>query len=131
MNTQQEDLQAKLEERVAMYVAYDNAFCRSPAHRRLALTPRSCLLTFSLLYFTRFYSNSIYAQRTVERLFVKQDEVISRRDNTYAAQPMIAVAHPDVKNTAAGERSSYEGAVAYAADAVARRDELLAKYASP
>jgi hypothetical protein len=44
---------------------------------------------------------------------------------------MKACAHADVKNTAAGERSSYEGAVAYAADAVARRDELLAKYASP
>ena len=43
---------------------------------------------------------------------------------------MTAPAHADVKASPAGLRSSYDGAVAYAADAKARRDELLAKYAA-
>ena len=43
---------------------------------------------------------------------------------------MQAAAHSDVKASAGGVRASYDGAVAYAEDAKARRDELLAKYAA-
>ena len=78
-----------------------------------------------------YHSNSIYAQRTVERLFVTPDASVNRIDHTtYSAEPMTAVAHSDVKATAAGARSSYDAAVAMAVEAQIRRDELLAKYSA-
>ena len=48
----------------------------------------------------------------------------------YMGVPMQAAAHSDVKASAGGMRSSMDGAVEFAEDAKARRDELLAKYAA-
>ena len=73
--------------------------------------------------------NSIYAQRTVERLWVTPDKAIAILDPNLPTEPMVAIAHPDFKATDKAIRSSYEAAVSYAKDAQARRDELLAKYA--
>eukprot|EP00977_Amphora_coffeiformis_P008691 scaffold1982_cov93-Amphora_coffeaeformis.AAC.13 len=78
----------------------------------------------------RVAENSIYSARTVERLTVAPDNNINRSVGTYVGEPMMAVAHSDVKHTMAGVRSSYDGAVALAEEAKARRDELLAKYAA-
>ena len=77
-----------------------------------------------------FNSNSIYAQRTVERLFITPDTNVVKQDVAYSGQPMAAVAHPDLKASTAGLRGSYDAAVAFADEAKARRDELLAKYAA-
>ena len=77
------------------------------------------------------YSNSIYAQRSVERFFITPDpSVANKKDMVYTAQPMVATAHADVQGTLGGLRSSYDGAAAFAAQAKERRDELLAKYAN-
>lgn len=66
----------------------------------------------------------------MERLFITPDTSVNQPDLPIAAQPMTAVAHADVKGSMAGARSSYEGAVAAAAQAKERRNELLAKYAA-
>ena len=75
------------------------------------------------------FSNSIYAQRTVERFFITPDARIAKTTDPYLGQPMSAAAHSDVMATPGGVRSSYDGALQYAAEARERRDELLAKYA--
>jgi hypothetical protein len=82
----------------------------------------------SLLFIHR---NSIYAQRTVERLFVTPERVTVLPDpDTFSTEPMMGVAHANVKGKPEGAMSSYTTAVIYAEQSKARRDELLAKYAS-
>ncbi|GAX15859.1 hypothetical protein FisN_2Lh413 [Fistulifera solaris] len=52
------------------------------------------------------------------------------RQSNATELPMYGMAHADVKASAAGVRGSYSAAQAYAEEAKAHRDALLAKYSS-
>ena len=78
-----------------------------------------------ILFF--FTSTAIYAEKVAAGTPVTPSLL---RQSNATEQPMVAMAHADVKGSAVGLRGTYGAAQAYAEEAKAHRDELLAKYAT-
>jgi len=77
------------------------------------------------------YRTSIYAQKIVDGFTAPEVTVFHPlTEFRIVERPMYGVAHPDVKATDGGTRSTYMAAKHYAEENKARRDELLQKYAA-